>query len=440
MRTRAEVREGDRSSASRAGRPAPTLGRRSFLTLLGGTALAWPRALAALAREVEGGGAPDDEVFWGFVRNQFLIPPDRIYLNNGTLGPSPAVVVEAVAEHARRVAATFPPGVKWDDLKGSLGAFLGADPEGLVFPRNTTEAMGFVAQGLELGPDDEILTTDHEHIGGRCPWELVSRRHGAPLRIFSLPVPAASREELLETVRSALGPATRVLSLSHVTFTTGTRLPVEAVEDLCRERGILFVVDGAHPPGMLKLDLSSWNPGFYASSPHKWLLAPQGTGLLYLGEEWRTRLWPTLASGGWDDLALGAQRLNHLGTFDETRMAGLLAAVEFMGALGMERVEARVRYLRGRLETALRALPGVGVVSPEEEALATGMVSFALEGVDSLELQRHLARVANVRTRVIGEYGYGWMRLSTHVYNHPGEVDRVVALLDDVRRRGFLSG
>lgn len=423
---------------AKAGRDEPRhLPRRGFLQLLGGTALAWPKAVGALARELRTGGREDDEGFWTFVRDQFLLPPGRIYLNNGTLGPSPAVVVEAVAEHTRRVASTYPPGVDWEDLKASLGRFLGVDPEGLVFPRNTTEAMSFVAMGLDLEPGSEILTSDHEHIGGLCPWQLVSKRRGLPLRIFSLPVPAQSSRELLAAIESALSEQTRVLSLSHVTFTTGTRLPLETLAGSCRERGVILVVDGAHPPGMLSLELSSWEPPFYASSPHKWLLAPQGSGLLYIQEEWRTRLWPTLASGGWDDLGLGAHRFNHLGTFDESRMAGLLAAVEFLDAVGMDRVEARVRYLRRRLENGLRAMPGVHVSSPSDESLASAMVSFSLEGVDSLALQRHLSRIAEVRTRVISEYDYGWMRLSTHVYNLPGEVDRVLELLDDVRRNGL---
>lgn len=411
--------------------------RRSFLGLLGGAALVWPRTLETFAAEIQTGGSPGDEDYWGFVRKQFLIPRDRIYLNNGTLGPSPSVVVEAVAEHARRVASTYPPGVGWEDLKGAVGAFLGAHPEGLVFPRNTTEAMSFVANGLEFAPEDEILTTDHEHIGGLCPWQLASARTGASLRTFSLPVPAASRKALLDLILGALTPATRVLSLSHVTFTTGTVLPVEEVAAFCRENGILFVVDGAHPPGMMAVDLGGWEPDFYATSPHKWLLAPQGTGLLWLGEAWRTRLWPTLASGGWDDLSLGAHRLNHLGTFDESRMAGLLAAVGFLDALGMERIEARVRFLRNHLEGGIRALPGVRVASPGAEELKAGMVSFSLEGVDSLDLQRHLGQVARIRTRVIGEYDYGWMRLSTHFYNHPSELDQTLEHLDRAARNGI---
>jgi selenocysteine lyase/cysteine desulfurase len=414
--------------------------RRSFLALLGSTALAWPRSLEAFSRDLEQGGGPTDETFWERVREEFLIPRDRIYLNNGTLGPSPSVVVDAVAEHTRRVASTFPPGVDWEDLKGALGAFLNADPEGFVFPRNTTEAMSFVAQGLDLSSGEEILTTDHEHIGGLCPWELVAARKGVSLRKFPLPVPASSEGDLLRAVRNALSGQTRVLSLSHVTFTTGTVLPVQDVADLCRQEGITFVVDGAHPPGMMRVDLSSWKPDFYASSPHKWLLAPQGTGLLYLDEGWRTRLWPTLASGGWDDMALGAHRFNHLGTFDGSRMVGLLAAIQFLNTVGMDRIEARIRFLRGRLEEGIRGLPGVTVATPSAEALKAGMVAFSLEGIDSLALQRHLARTARVRTRVIGEYDYGWMRLSTHLYNLPREVDDVLGLLEDATRAGIPAG
>jgi isopenicillin-N epimerase len=414
----------------------PGIGRRGFLSVLGGATLAWPRALEAFARELEVGGAPDDEAFWAVVRRQFLIPPDRIYLNNGTLGPPPAVVVDAVAEHARRVARTYPPGVAWDDLKGATAALLGGDSEGFVFPRNTTEGVSFVANGLEIGADDEIVTTDHEHIGGLEPWRLVSARRGAALRVASLPATPASPDELVDALWGAVTPATSVMAVSHVTFTTGTVLPVGELARRCADRGITLAVDGAHPPGMMRVDLGVVGGDFYASSPHKWLLAPQGTGLLYLTEPWREALWPTLASGGWDDRTLGAHRLNHLGTFDESRLAGLLAALEFMRALGMDRVEGRVRHLRRRLHDGLVGIGGVRVVTPADEVLSAGMASFVIEGVDPLDLQAHLSRIANVRTRVISEYGYGYMRLSTHVYNRPGEIDRVLDLLDNATRTG----
>lgn len=414
-----------------------TLDRRRFFTVLGGASLAWPRTVEALGRELASGGGPDDEAFWAQVRARFSIPDDRIYLNNGTLGPSPRVVVDAVVEHTRRVASTYPPGVDWDDLKASMARLVGGDPEGFVFPRNTTEAMSFVANGLEIGAGDEVVTSDHEHIGGLEPWKLVTARNDAILTVASLPVPAAGAEALLDAVWSAVSARTRVLSLSHMTFTTGTVLPVRELARRCRDRDIVFCVDGAHPPGMLDVDVGEVGSDFYASSPHKWMLAPQGNGMLYLSEPWRRRLWPTLASGGWDDLALGAHRFNHMGTMDESRLAGLLSACAFLEALGMERVEARVRHLRGRLEAGLRRIDGVRMATPDVEALKGGMVSFGVDGVESLELQRHLSRVASVRTRVIGEYDYGWMRLSTHVYNTPAEITRVLELVDDVARRGI---
>lgn len=413
------------------------LDRRHFLSVLGGATLAWPRAVEALGTQLASGGAPDDEAFWYQVRSTFLIPDDRIYLNNGTLGPSPRVVVDAVTEHVRRVAATFPPGIAWDDLKASVARLVGGDAEGFVFPRNTTEAMSFVANGLELFEGEEVVTTDHEHIGGLEPWRVLEARRGVRLSVAALPVPAASEEELADAVWDAVSPDTRVVSVSHMTFTTGTLMPVVELARRCRDQGIVFCVDGAHPPGMLSVDVGGLGGDFYASSPHKWVMAPQGCGLLYLAPEWRSKLWPTLASGGWDDHALSAHRFNHMGTIDESRMAGLFAASEYLLALGPDRVEARVRYLRGRLEDGLAAIEGVHVVTPAAEALKGGMVSFSVDGVESPDLQRHLSRAASVRTRVIGEYDYGWMRLSTHVYNRPDEIDRVLELVDEVARTGI---
>ncbi|HEY8468711.1 MAG TPA: aminotransferase class V-fold PLP-dependent enzyme [Longimicrobiales bacterium] len=378
-------------------------------------------------------GGQEDEAYWRRVRDRFLIPAGRIYLNVGTLGPQPLPVVEAVERCTRQVAETYPPGVAWDRLKSRLGQLLDGDPDGFVFPRNTTEAMSWVANGLELAAGDEVLTTDHEHIGGLCCWQALAARRGIRLRVVQLPATDGNPEEVIRRVRAALSPRTRVLSISHVLFTNGAIMPIRELVALCRGRGIISVVDGAHPPGLIRLSLRTLDPDFYASSLHKWLLAPQGTGLLYIPEDWRTRLWPTVVSGEWDDLSLGAHRLNHIGTIDESRLAGLEAALDFHEAIGPDRVERRIRALRRRLAERLAALPHVRITSPARDSQVAGMVSFRIEGVDALEAQRRLAQDANVRSRVIGEYGYGWLRLSPHIYNTPEELDRVVDLLAAMR-------
>jgi selenocysteine lyase/cysteine desulfurase len=206
-------------------------------------------------------------------------------------------------------------------------------------------------------------------------------------------------------------------------------MPVNQIVKLCRDRNIISVIDGAHPPGLMRVDMRDIDPDFYASSPHKWLMAPQGTGFLYIRESWRTKLWPTLASGDWDNLSLGAQRFNHLGSFDESRMAGLLAAINFHEAIGRERIEQRARTLRKRLQDGLATLPRVRIVSPTREDMVAGMIAFNVDGLASLELQKRLADAANVRARVIGEYDYGWMRLSPFIYNSPAEIDKVLELV-----------
>jgi selenocysteine lyase/cysteine desulfurase len=165
------------------------------------------------------------------------------------------------------------------------------------------------------------------------------------------------------------------------------------------------------------------------------LLAAQGTGFLWMAPSWRTRLWPTLASGGWDDLSLGAHRFNHLGTLDESRLAALAAALRFHETLVPQRVYDRIRTLRRHLFDTLASVAGLSFVTEPDDDLSAGMVSFSVDGVPSLALQSALGRVAggdgewSVRTRVIGEYDYGWMRLSPHIYNSMADLDRVTAFI-----------
>ena len=406
--------------------PAGPVTRRGFLAALGGGALAWPRAIHALERLDPLRGQSG---YWGLLQDEFLIPDDRIYLNVGTLGAQPRVVVDAVVEHTRRVAETYPPRIDWDALKGQLGRMLRADPAGFVFPRNTTEAMSFVANGLDFTAGDEIVTTHHEHIGGRSCWELVAARYDLSLHELALPPVDAGPEAVVDVFRRAMTPRTRVLSVSHVTFTNGRVMPVAALAALCRERGVVCVIDGAHPPGLMPVDLDTFAEAgvdFYASSPHKWLLAPQGTGLLWMAERWRTRLWPTLASGGWDDLDLGAHRFNHLGSLDESRLAGLVAALAFFDTIGLETTHARIRGLRRRLIEGLREVDGVRFTSPQDDVFGAGMVSFTVDGISGLDLQRELGGADKIRTRVISEFDLGWMRLSPHIYNSESDIDTAV--------------
>ncbi len=421
-------------------------GRREFVrdAALLGAAFAFPgaewlkapRPRSADPARLSAWDGPPDEEYWRLVRSQFLLSPRGLYFNTGTIGASPRPVVDAVVEHMRAFETVFEAkGFDGAALRNSTAALVGAPPETLVFTRNTTESMNYVANGLDLEPGDEILMTTHEHVGGRCPWELVARRRRLTLTQFPLPVPPRSARQVVDAWRERITPRTKVLMISHILFTNGLIQPLRELCALARERGIVTAVDGAHGPGLLRLDLAASGCDFYCASPHKWLLAPKGSGLLYIAPAWLDRLWPTIASGGWDDLSIKGQRFDHKGTLNESLLVGFQAAVDFNRVIGQDRIWARCKELSERLYAGLARIEGVELKSPTDADLRAPLVSFTVAGWTTDDLIRALWERGPVRVRHVAEYDYHWVRLSTHIYTTPEEVERVLGIVTELARQ-----
>jgi selenocysteine lyase/cysteine desulfurase len=366
-----------------------------------------------------------DEAYWQKIKDQFVI--DGLHMNTGTYGACPLPVLDATIEHLRAFERILgQEAVDWAAFKGEIEAFLNAWPGSVAVLRNTTEAMNNVAAGIELEPGDEILSTTHEHIGGRCCWEMLARRRGVNYRTFAPPLDPADEDELVKAWDAQITPRTRVLSISHVLFTTGMIQPVAKLARLARQRGIITVVDGAHPPGMLHLDIQALDADFYSTSTHKWLLAPKGTGLLIVRPDRMTTTWPLIASGDW--AADNVERFEHVGTSNESLVQGLRAAVAFQNTIGRDVIEQRDRGLATRLFDGLSRLPRVRLVSPRAAAMRSAMVSFKMDGTTAEHLQGYLGRY-RIRTRRVSEFGYEYLRLSTHIYVLQHDVDNTVELL-----------
>ncbi|MGH7523819.1 MAG: aminotransferase class V-fold PLP-dependent enzyme, partial [Gemmatimonadales bacterium] len=222
--------------------------------------------------------SPDDEAAWERIKREFVI--DGLHLNTGTIGACPLPVLDATIEHLRAFERIIgQEAIDYPAFKQELETFIGAWPGSVAILRNTTEAMNNAAAGLDLAPGDEVLSTTHEHIGGRCCWEMLARRRGVVYRMFTPPLNPADEDELVAAWQAQVTPRTRVLSISHVLFSTGMLQPVQALVQWARSRGLVTVIDGAHPPGMLVTNVQEIDADFYATSPHKWLLAPPGVGL-----------------------------------------------------------------------------------------------------------------------------------------------------------------
>src|SRR6202047_3645116 len=300
----------------------------------------------------------NEEAYWAELRRQFLIPEDEVYLNNGTVGSSPAPVLRAVFEgyrDAERLAQTDPEDypiwgyAAWNQFRDPLAAFLGCTRDELALLRNATEANSYIANGLDMKAGDEVLITDQEHPGGEHPWDLRAKRDGIVVKKVLLPKPVARPSEVLDRFNDVITPRTTVIFFSHITTVTGVVMPARQLCALARSKGILSAVDGAHVPGMMKVNVRELGCDMYSASPHKWLQAPKGSGFLYVRDEVMDRLWCTIATEGWDDTKIRAERFQRIGSSNVPALCGLRAAIALANQIGMERIERRHRQAGGYL-------------------------------------------------------------------------------------------
>ncbi|MBT4503554.1 MAG: aminotransferase class V-fold PLP-dependent enzyme [Gemmatimonadetes bacterium] len=402
--------------------------------------------MGSLKRELD--GITDDANFWERAQREFLLQPGLIHFNCGSIGATPAPIVEAHKAYIDRLEEN-PYAQTWsgigsgtfDTIQQTAARFLRADTDEVFLTRNTTEGMNLVAGGMRLEPGDEILTTDHEHPGGVMCWLHMAALHGVRVRQIHLPTPTASKDEILQLVEDGITPRTRVCSFSHVNTTTGLRMPLAEIAAITRPRDILLACDGAQVPGMLAVDVKQLQVDTYASSSHKWMLAPKGTGLLYVRKEVQDRIRPVsaFASGG------GSYYAPYTAGGGTRNLPVLLAHRDTMtlhNILGRERVEQRVlqlnAYLRQRLAADVRLTP----VTPEAPELSSAMASYRVRGMAVNTLFDELKKRDIIIKRTaynsvlldndIPNEHVSIIRLSTHIFNSEAQIDRLAEELADI--------
>jgi isopenicillin-N epimerase len=422
--------------------------RRGFLSSFAGVAaatgalrLAAPSGMLAQAPELPDRGLydSDEEKYWSALRKQFLIPADEVYLNNGTVGSSPAPVLRAVFDgynDSERMAQNDPEDYPiwgygpWNEFRDPLAAFVGCSRDEIAMLRNATEANSYIANGLDLKAGDEVLITDQEHPGGEHPWDLRAKRYGIVVKKIALPKPVARPSEVLNRFNDAITSRTRVIFFSHITTVTGVVLPAKELCGLARSKGILSAVDGAHVPGMMKLDVRDIGCDMYSASPHKWLQAPKGSGFLYVREDAMDRLWNTIATEGWDDPKLKAERFQRIGSSNVPALWGLRAAIELANQIGMDRIERRHRQMADYVLKEMTRRGAESWTSPDP-ALRCGIVTVNVPPIVRMELEKWMWTTKKIRIRG-GEPSK--IRLSTPYYLLHADVERFLAAFDEYRK------
>jgi selenocysteine lyase/cysteine desulfurase len=382
------------------------------------------------------GSAASEGERWRVVREQFLLEPGYAYLNTGGLGPSPRPVISAFDEAWLELEQHCETGHgQRAEVRRRACEFLGCGADELAFTRSATEGMNLVARGLGLAHGDEVVMTTHEHPGGAMPWFAV--REDTPIEIRTCE-PGTGGADSLELLSDTLSDRTRVVMVSHITCTTGLVMPVREIADLCRERGIVCVIDGAQAVGQIPVDLDELGCDFYVASGHKWLLGPKGTGVLYVRDEWLDRWRPGYVGAYSDsafDLAAGLfERLrpasaSEYGTRNNPLVVGLGAAFDFLSTIGIEAVVARGARLARLLREGLSALDGVEILTPVDAAAAITTFRLPASGGDPWEWSNRLRSEYGFRLRPVGEAGLAAVRASTHIFNTEEEIDRLLDVL-----------
>ena len=376
---------------------------------------------------------PDDPNFWMAVRAAYPLTRERAYLNTGGLGPAPYPVLDVLYRTTMELQTVSETGHKRiEAAREPVAAFLGASPSEIAFTRNATEGNATLASGLDLGAGDEVIFESHAHPGGAYPWLSRQKQDGIRVKLFE-PDPTSAAGNL-ERIEALITPRTRVIQVSHVTAPTGIRMPVKEIAKLAHDRGCWFHIDGAQSAGMIPVDVHASGCDSYATSGHKWLGAPHGTGVLYVRESRLDDVRPTEVGAYSDDGDVRlpdrfdytpTARRYEPGTRDAASVAALVAAVAFMEEIGMERVAARGQHLAQYLQAGLGELPGVTILTPSDPSLSAAMTTLKLADVPYDRLYAYYSK-HGMRCRIVTEQGLDAVRVSTHIFNSEAECDRVI--------------
>jgi len=382
-----------------------------------------------------------DGVYWDAVSKHFLFQDGLIMMNNGTVGPMPEPVFNTLIKCFKLQVTNpfdcynFIPQKK-EEVRAKLARFINASPDEVVMTRNTTEGMNFVANGLDLKEGDEVLLSSMEHPAGTHPWKLKEKRYGIKIKEVPLGLPPKSVDEIVNAFQKAITPRTKVISISHTVYISGLMSPLKELSKMAHEKEVLIVADSAHGIGMLDLNMKQLGVDFFASSPYKWLGAPTGIGLFYVRKEAQGKLWPTIASSGWDSRE-SARKYETLGQRADALAVALGEAVDFQNAIGKERIERRIKSLAGYLKKELKKIPGVRLHTSQDPYLSGGLTAFSVEGVEPEKMVNYLREKYNIVIRTIGnrEAGTYGVRVSTHIYVSFKHINMVLEGIKHLVRR-----
>jgi len=401
---------------------------------------------AALAKVAEHAGPPaevaGDEAFWFEVQQAFTVDRSVINLNNAGVSPAPAVAQAAQRRHLDFANSMPPPVALWEvqdpqreTVRQRLARTFGAQAEEIALVRNSSEGLQICQLGFDLQHGDEVLTTNQDYPRMITAFEQRARREGIVLKQLSLPVPAEDDDEVVDLYRRNITSKTKLILACHMINLTGQILPVKRVVELGRERGIPVIVDGAQSFAHIDFDHADLGCDYFATSLHKWLFAPHGTGMLYVRREKIRDLWPLMAAPA--SMAEDIRKFEEIGTHPAAQNLAIAEALAFHEGIGAARKAARLRHLRDRWAVRLAGHERMRLHTSLKPGKACGIANVEILGVDTRKLADYLWRRRHILVTPIVHPEFSGVRISPSVYTTAGEIDLFSEAMEEIAENGI---
>jgi selenocysteine lyase/cysteine desulfurase len=397
-------------------------------------------SLAGMFRSVIATSPTDlaaNEDFWAAIRKGYRLKPDFINLENGYYNFLPEQVLEKFIEHVREInyqGSYYMRTVQFDNKKtmaAKLAAVAGCFPDELIITRNTTESLDMIIGGRNWNPGDEAVMAEQDYPAMLNMFSQVSKRHGMINKVVSVPNHPESDDEIVNLYASVITGKTKLLMVCHMINLTGQILPVRKICDMAHARGVEVMVDGAHAFGHFAYSIPDLHCDYYGSSLHKWMSVPLGAGILYVNKEKTGQIWPLIASGANEQSDIS--RLNHTGTHPVHTDLAIADALDFYNMIGVERKEARLRYLQNYWTSKVRELPHVILNTPSDSARSCGIANAGIKGMKPSDLGDKLFKNYKIYTAPIDGAGVHGCRITPNVYTSTAELDVLIKAFTELK-------
>ena len=410
--------------------------KRQFLKNLMLTSIGAPLGIAGLAKSFEKKAhlsplaLASDDAFWDEIRKQYLLKPDYINLENGYYNFLPQPLLNKYIDHIKEVnyqGSYYMRTVQFENKKNittKLAKVAGCSPDQIIITRNTTESLDMVIGGLDWKAGDEAIMALQDYGAMLEMFDQIKNRYGVVNVMLSVPNHPKNDQEIIDLYKNAITPKTKAILVSHMINITGQILPIKEICTMAHEKGVQVIVDGAHAFAHIKYSIQDLGCDYYAASLHKWLSVPLGAGLLYVQKDNIKKVWPLLADGEKDPNKIN--RLNHTGTHPVHTDLTISDSIDYYEIIGVERKEARLRYLQNYWTEKVRNLPRVVLNTPAAANRSCAIANIGIEGIEPGELAKRLLKEHNVFTVAIDYANVQGCRICPNVYTTTQELDSFV--------------